>query len=620
MSRRVVRHGRACKELFERALVATLVTAMLLLGCPPSNAPLSPLAGVAEFQEIGFVPVPGPAMVNVAGGNFAMPRTDLSIETQLGKLEVGAVWNSATRKWHFNFDHPRYVGGTFVDATGLSMSIVSLPANSPIPGTHWVKLDGTTIETKGGLRYEFGADGRLRTMRWASSPEPKLVFDVANGPDGQPHTQSIRQCVVGGVCGTVYSFQYDANGRPTGVTDRAGRTAAYHWDGSGRLSVARDGLDMASGWPGTRYVYSLAGDLAAITTSEGERVEYTFSSQRLAEVRQIGGAAGTLTRRFYYEGKNEDQLRVTRYVDATTRETRFRYDDSRRIREIETAAAGDTSILAWWGMRPTSLTRPDGTTTRWTYDQDDIATRTDPSGNVTEFRYDRAAVDRQRPFQTPVTAIEDHRGVFETRTYDAQGRLTTIENAVDDTLTVTYGADEMVASVTLPSAVVVQFADYGQHGQSTRVIVDEQSYPYAYDLVGNLRSGEAPILGFEEGGVIAREYDADRNLARVLVADYWAAMTPRLEEPEVVQISYRSDHRPLAIRRPRGGDHEFQYDAFGRQTARREKVDGSWATTTRGYDSEGRPVSLQLPNGMARGMSYDAAGRPSAVTRTTAAR
>lgn len=612
MTSRFRRWSRPIRIAFDRALATSLIAAVFLLGCPPGNEPLSPSAGLPEFQSVGMIPVPGPALLNVTGGNLLVPRTDLSIDTQIGLLEVAAVWNSATREWRFNFDHIRYGAGTFVDATGLSMAIASLPAGSAIPGTHWVKASESVIETKGGLRYEFGADGRLRTMRWASSALPKLDFQIANGPDGQPHTQSISQCLTGAGCQLVYEFEYDAQGRPIEVTDRAGRSAAYTWNALGRLATARDGLDMARGWPGTRYAYSLDGDLVGITNSEGERVEYGVSSRRVGEIRQIG--PGTPTRQIFYEGKNQANLRVTRYVDATGRETRFRYDDSRRLHEIEAAAIGDRIVRTWVSNRVTSLVMPDGATTSWTYQSDDVATRTDPSGNVTVFQYAGNAVNRWQPLRTPVTTITDTIGAVETRTYDAQGRLWTIANGEGDTTTLAYGADEMVSSQTLANGVVIGFQAYGQHGRATSITVDGQTYPYFYDLVGNRRSGEAPVLGLEEGGIVAREYDADRNVARLLVGDYFNALAPTSEDPEVVEILYRSDRRPLAIRRPRGADHEYQYDGFGREILRREKVDGEWRNTTRGYDLEGRPASVSLANGMGQEMSYDDAGRPYVMT------
>lgn len=326
------------------------------------------------------------------------------------------------------------------------------------------------------------------------------------------------------------------------------------------------------------------------------------------EVRQIG--PGTPSRSFHYQGKNDAGLFVTRYVDATGRETRFRYDANGQIHEMEAAATGDLLVRSWENRRMTSLTMPGGETTTWTYQLDDVATRIDPSGNVTTFEYDRSAVDRLQPLRTPLVSVVDGVGVVETRSYDPQGRLLTVTNGEGEMTTFSYGVDEALATQTLPNGVVIAFQGYGPHGRPTAVEIDGTSYPYAYDLVGNRLSGEAPLLGFEDGGVVAREYDADRNAVRIQVWDYFAGLAPTLPEPEAVEIAYRSDKRPLSIQRPGGADHGFQYDAFGREILRSEKVDGVWRATSLGYDAEGRPTSFLLANGMGRQITYDPAGRP----------
>lgn len=149
----------------ERILATMLAGLVFLLGCPPGNPPLSPQAGFSETHMVATVPVPGGALVNVAGGNLLVPRVDLSIDTRIGPLEIAAVWNSTTRQWTFNFDDMRYLTGSLTDATGGTLAIGVLAPGSPLAGTHWVKVSETVVQTKGGLRYEFGADGHLRTIR-----------------------------------------------------------------------------------------------------------------------------------------------------------------------------------------------------------------------------------------------------------------------------------------------------------------------------------------------------------------------------------------------------------------------------------------------------------------------
>ena len=88
---------------------------------------------------------------------------------------------------------------------------------------------------------------------------------------------------------------------PLGLQRLVRRRGLCRWDsGSGgqacgfqnqancRPEVARDGLDLAQGWPGRRYEYA-GGLLTSVTNSEGERVEYAYQDGRLVAVAQPGG-------------------------------------------------------------------------------------------------------------------------------------------------------------------------------------------------------------------------------------------------------------------------------------------------------------------------------------------
>ena len=129
--------------------------------------------GIPLYQEAALVAVPG-GLVNAAGGNLLVRRIDLAIDTPLGTLELGATYNSKTRRWLFGFE-ASYDGMTFVDASGAVHANLFWVANgAPIPGTAWIKRDATRIQSAGGLVHEFAADGRLAALRWASDAYPRL--------------------------------------------------------------------------------------------------------------------------------------------------------------------------------------------------------------------------------------------------------------------------------------------------------------------------------------------------------------------------------------------------------------------------------------------------------------
>jgi hypothetical protein len=53
-----------------------------------------------------------------------------------------------------------------------------------VPGSVWVRLDARTLRSKGGLVHEFGADGRLAAVRWASGTWPRIEYRTGSTPAG----------------------------------------------------------------------------------------------------------------------------------------------------------------------------------------------------------------------------------------------------------------------------------------------------------------------------------------------------------------------------------------------------------------------------------------------------
>jgi RHS repeat-associated protein len=84
---------------------------------------------------------------------------------------------------------------------------------------------------------------------------------------------------------------------------------------------------------------------------------------------------------------------------------------------------------------------------------------------------------------------------------------------------------------------------------------------------------------------------------------------PPTQQSKTLTLETRSDGLLTAIRRPYGGDTEFDYSATGRVLARREKADGAWVATSFGYDGLDRITSTELANGMRSEIGYDGAGR-----------
>jgi RHS repeat-associated protein len=585
--------SRWIRSLFGRSLALLQIALLLSAGC--SDGALAPTPGTAEYLAPGMIPVPG-GLVNAAGGNLMIERTDLTLDSLVGGvLPIGAVYNSSLGDWIFSFQ-VRWDGVTLTDASGRSFDTSGLAGGSAIPGTHWVKVDSDTVQTRGGLAHDFDAGGRLAAVHWATLDHPRIRYTWSAS------ALEIAQCTTAAACTGFYQIVFDASQRPVSVADvRGGRQAQYTWDPSGRLSVAKSPLEVAKGWPGTRYEYGLLGVLTALTTSEGERIEYAYQSGgRIFTVTQIG--EGNPVHRFDFSAAGSDHIYRTHYTNPLGARTRLHFDPEYRLREIEFVETGERRSFTWSGLRPATVTLESGATTTYSYAGDDPVAIADAAGNTIQIAYQPGGLDQQSPRSRAIARIEDAMGLVEERSYDGSGRLIAVTNGEGESVDLTYHSTSLVASLTQPTGATLAFPLYGQHGhwlEMDGAASDKRSF----DTTGNAKVESAKG---RRGGVLNQQFDANRNLAVLNVA---ATDVSGVTGTGAITIERRSDGQILAVRRPYGGDHEFGYDTLGRLANQSERVDGQWRTTVFERDLAGNLTARTRPNGMREEWEYDGYGR-----------
>lgn len=598
------RRTRWSNAFFALATLGAL--AAIGFACLPAQLPPQP--GVVELTEPARVAVPG-GHVNAAGGSYIHEGAALSLDTRLGELSLGARYSSGWG-WMFGSD-VRIEQGYLRDATGARIALSALANGAAAPGTHWVKLDASRVKTKGGLVHELDpASGRLIAMYWSSAAYPRLVF-VQMQIGAALRTTRVEQCTSASAsaCTLIFALGYDAAGRLERIDDRAGRSALFGYDATGRLAFSRDGLDVAKGWPGERYEYA-GSFLSAIVSSEGERIEIASdASGRATQVRAVG--AGDPTWRFAYGTANASGISSIIATDPLGHATSFAIDTLSRVQSI-TNALGERTSFTWSGQRPASRELPDGSRTTWVIEGDDVASETLPSGNVRAFTYAPAGVNRERPHERPLAELRDALGLVERRSYDARGRLVEIENGAGERTQLAYAADESIALVTQPSGAITRLDRVGEHGHPERVSADGVNWAsIAYDAVGNVT--RVPRAAPLSGGVARVGWDEDRNLSRIEVRD----LPPPPAQPtlELVALHYRSDRQLARVTRPYGGETRFVRDALGRLVELRERSSpgaaptDAWSATRYALDPLGRATASELANGMRREAAYDAVGR-----------
>ncbi|MEE2662563.1 MAG: RHS repeat-associated core domain-containing protein [Myxococcota bacterium] len=587
-----------------------IALAAVVVGTSCGQAVPPPLEGGFETTRAFDVDAFG-VLVNTAGGNGRLHRTDWTIETRLGTYRLGAVYNSTSGSWHSSFEMT-FDGTTFVDDSGAQHDVSPLLPGMAIPGTYWVYVGPASIKTKGGRLHEFGASGRLARTRWVSDAYPSIEY-IESVVAGESRISSANECSTAGSCSTLFSAVRDpASGAVTSIIDRAGRTSAYSYDASGRLSSARDPLDTARGWPGFVYEYAgVSGRLSAFTSSEGERIEIDCDPVgRVAQVRRVG-VATSHAYQFDYLGLG---VNLTLLTDPEANVWLYEWDSQYRPVSL-TTPSGDVQRWTWSEHRLTSHTRPDATSVLFAYGAgEDPQTVTEPSGNVVQLSYQPGGEDREFPHLPPLATMTDALGLVEQRTYDAEGRLETVQNGAGELMRYTYTSQNMIDSIRFPSGRIATLIYGAGNVQGIPRFVYlglKEVYSASLDAVGNITrsSSTADPLSGGAPGIVRRSFDEDRNLATLTVEDL---PTTGFVTEASIDLEWRSDHRRSAIRRPYGGDTEFDYDAFGNRVERRERVGGEWVRTTWEHDGMGRVLLEELANGMQRATRYRADGRPDA--------
>ncbi|MDP6978120.1 MAG: RHS repeat-associated core domain-containing protein [Myxococcota bacterium] len=605
--------------------LSILFTCAALVGCSAESLPIAtnisgnmippPRSGVASMYRGLMVSVPGGA-VNASGGNLHITRSDMSVGTRVHEWGVGAVWNSAAGAWQWNFDMSLVAPRPgqppiFIDATGYAAFLKGVEFGEEIPGTRWFYHDADTIRSAGGLMYHFDASGWLASVNWASQPYPAIHFQ-RSVVGGLSRVTRIDQCVVAGSCTALYTIDLDARGRVDTVTDLAGRQSSYQYEGtSERPSVVRDPLELAKGWPGTRYEYDVHGRLASSTNSHDERIEYVYfgSSARTAAVAQIG--EGDPVWRFDYSGMKADRIHASTTITSPLgTPSRFVFDYGLRIKSF-TNADGEKWHWSWSDTDLKGVTDPAGVYRGISWSQNrTVLSQTHATGNtvVTTFA-PFPAENRSNPFDRPILQITDDLGLIEARMYSPAGKLESTSNGEGESWTYAFAGNGDLTA-TNPAGVVTVYTDRGDHGGYATVARGTEVVAQTHDLIGNLLAVDGLLeedvslhaLSIGKGGMVGRTYDANRNVASILLDDSGRATVSAL------QVEWRADGQQSKITRPYGGDTEFRYDDLGRLVEERTRVDGSWVSTNLEFDLEGRVTAQLRPNGMATRWTYRDSG------------
>lgn len=417
--------------------------------------------------------------------------------------------------------------------------------------------------------------------------------------------------------GHVTSFKYDTAGNVSSITDPLNHQITFTYDSNGELLTTTDALGNV-----TRSAY-VNGDLVRITDPLNRTT--TRTTDAIGRLTAITNPLGQVTK-FQYSPLGQ----TTQVVDAHGQPTSFQYDGNGNLLTVTDANQHATAFTFDSLDRIATRTDPLGNIEKYQYDlAGNLSQFTDRRGVISQFTFDTLNRKTQAAFGTDssiaysydaasrlIQAVDSATGTL-TRTYDgldrmisettpqgsvsysydAAGRRTSmtpsgqdiVNYAYDDanrltqitqgtrSVSFSFDADNRAATLTLPNGVVAHYT-YDAASQITAINYTQGAaalgdLTYTYDLSGRGITGV--------GGSFARialptalaisSYNADNQVTQFAASQITYDANGNIVSDGANTYVWNSRNQLASI--TGSASASFQYDSFGRRTAR--QVGGS---------------------------------------------
>ncbi|MFD2795091.1 RHS repeat-associated core domain-containing protein [Promicromonospora vindobonensis] len=363
-------------------------------------------------------------------------------------------------------------------------------------------------------------------------------------------------------------LKYDADGRVVGIRDPEGGHTGVTYDEAGRASTTTDPLGRT-----THMSYDAeSNSVATITTdrhedlddlSADERAQRTITSEYDLRSRLTSQQVGSTGPEYTYGYDAKD--RTTSYGDPLGVRT-MTYDDEDQITKVvrEEASRAEETFTYGYDQRGniTARTYPDGTKITSTYDDESRPISATASGGSTggtdvrwEYAYDAAG-------HRTATTFPASTGLTERREYDDAGRLTAI--GTERTGDPADGVQDPVSAFDL----TLDGVGNPTNVKTTRGDVTEK-VAYAYDDANRVTDA---CYGAEDcgrtskaAGRISYEYDLLGNRTQQKRTGTAGQDLTRYSYDDASQLV-----RELVVGKKDGANHvertNYEYDVLGNQT------------------------------------------------------
>lgn len=374
-----------------------------------------------------------------------------------------------------------------------SGSIYGGTSNQPI-AIGRVLDDGTTQIS----RFSYDASGFHITQ--AIDPVGRTTsYAYANGID----LSAVSQVTESGVQTILAQYIYNGHHRPLFYTDAAGRTTTYEYNAGGQVTSITDPLGEK-----TTYAYDADANLASITNANSATAaSYTYDDfTRVKTFTDSEGwratydydAADRVTKITYPDGTSSlfsyEKLDLASFKDREGRVWRYEYDANRRLTKVIDPAKNETLLGYSEAGQIASLTDPKGNVTAWAYDiQNRLVSKSYADQSATIYSYENTT--------SRLKSVLDALGQTKQYAYAQDDRLKAITyvNAVNPTPNVGFTYDPFFprlatmvdGSGTTQYAYYPAFSDGAlQPQQECFTVVGEtgcsHEISYSYDALGRM--------------------------------------------------------------------------------------------------------------------------------------
>lgn len=454
-----------------------------------------------------------------------------------------------------------------------SRSITNLSGNGVANQTRTTSF--TYTKHPNGMLSSLTVDGPIAGTQDALTSRYNVVGDLIAEENGLGHVITyIGHNGLGlaarrvGVNGDITDFTYDAQGRTTNVRTFPNGNAAD-----------------------TAYTYDAQGLLTTVTKPDGVAAKFEYDSARRL-IKSSGANPAT-------PGGSEQEERLYTY-DLMGSSTKT--EDRWLTGHFETQCT-------WWKtiegmqecMREEDVWVPSYTTTRSNYaDYDELGrTRTSRGSNGQSNRYTYDANGN-------ISTVTDALNRSTTLTYDALDRVIQSKDPLNGLTRYEYDAGDRLTKVTDPRGLVTSYV-YDGFGQLwAQYSPDTGTTQFQYNAAGQrtlMTRHDGSQLAYQYDGLGRLIYSGNAALARYYSYDWCGNGKGRLCEIKV--------NDPGAVQ---SWSH-FGYTPQGQLSVRLDNAYGSDDWTHYAYDGMGRLAGLSYPSGVSVGYGY-ASGKLSLVQAT----